>query len=382
MTGTRVLRVYHSAVVAEYRERDRLLRERHGYDVHLACPASWSEGGRRVAAVPDEHVPLHVLPTAGREHPILFWYRVAAMRRLIRTVRPAVIDLHEEPYSLAVAAALTAAAFERTRAPVCLYTAQNILKRYPLPVRLLERRALRRAAAIYPCSSEAAEVVRAKGFAGEVEVLPLGVTVRDRPARRFVAAPLRVGFVGRLEHYKGGHIALEAFARTPPDLEARLEIVGAGTERAALETRAQALGVAERVTFTGAIEQPATVERLLGFDVLLIPSLTTAAWKEQFGRIAVEALEAGTPIIASDSGSLREVLGDCGVLVPEGDVAAFSAALEALLRSPGRRGELSARGRTRARSTYSWERVAQSTHLMYAAALHTVNVRQDQRCDA
>lgn len=369
MTGPRVLRVYHSAVVPEYRERDRLLRERHGYDVHLACPAAWSEGGRRVTAVPDEHVPLHILPTAGREHPILFWYRVAAMRHLIRTVRPGIIDLHEEPYSLAVTAALTAATLERTRVPVCLYTAQNILKRYPLPVRLLERRALRRAAAIYPCSTEAADVARAKGFTGDVEVLPLGVTVRDRPERHFSATPLRVGFVGRLERYKGAHIALEAFALAARDLPATLEVVGAGTQLAALRARAAALGVAERVTFTGAIEQPAAVKRVLGFDALLIPSLTTPSWKEQFGRIAVEGLETGTPVIASDSGSLREVLGDCGVLVPEGDVSAFAAALEAVLRSPERRAEMSSRGRVRAKAAYSWESVADGFDRMYSALL-------------
>src|SRR5207253_9392469 len=144
--NTTVLRLFHSAVVPEYRERERLLRERHGWDVHVACPPSWPEGGSVVHAEPCDDVPLHVLPVHGRTHPILFWYAGGALRRLIRELRPALVDVHEEPYSLAAAGALRAAG----PLPVCVYTAQNIAKRYPLPFRLSERRVPRRAAAAYP----------------------------------------------------------------------------------------------------------------------------------------------------------------------------------------------------------------------------------------
>src|SRR5690349_5731376 len=98
----RILRVYHSGVVDEYRARDRLLRDVHGFDSQLMIPPSWVEGGSRVEPGPESDVPLHVVNVRGRGHPNLFWYSSRAFRRVLRTFRPAVVDFHEEPYSLAV----------------------------------------------------------------------------------------------------------------------------------------------------------------------------------------------------------------------------------------------------------------------------------------
>src|SRR5436305_11145091 len=103
MPPVRVVRLYHSAVVDEYRERERLLRQRHGYDVHLICPPRWREGGVDVVGEFDAGVPVHIVPTRGRAHPNLFWYSSSEVRRVLRTVKPAIVDVHEEPYSLAVA---------------------------------------------------------------------------------------------------------------------------------------------------------------------------------------------------------------------------------------------------------------------------------------
>ena len=369
MTGPRVLRVYHSAVVSEYRERDHLLRSRHGYDLHLVSPPAWHEGGSLVRAIDDAEVPLHIVPVRGRPHPILFWYATGPLRRVLRELRPDIVDLHEEPYSLAVAAALRVVREEVPNAPVCMYTAQNILKRYPPPFRQLERRAMRSAAAVYPCSAEAGEVMIAKGFAAAVTVLPLGVSLRSGPRTDFGQDGLRVGFLGRLETYKGGEIAVRAFAGAAADTDAVLEIVGAGSQRAALECCAQDLGVASRVVFTGAVSQEEALARIHSYDVVLVPSLSTPSWKEQFGRIPAQALEAGTPVIASDSGSLREVLGDCGELAEEGNVGDFARRLARLLRDPARRADLSMRGQQRAADRFSWETVSDGFDQMYREML-------------
>jgi glycosyltransferase involved in cell wall biosynthesis len=369
VNGTRVLRIYHSAVVAEYRAREHLLRSRHGYDVHLVSPARWPEGGSMVEAADDLDVPLHIVGTRGRRHPILFWYAHAALRRVLREVRPHIVDIHEEPYSLAAAAALSAVATEVPTARICIYTAQNILKRYPAPFRALESRALRLAAAAYPCSTEAGYVLRSKGFAGSVHVLPLGVSLRSTFPRAQNTGRLRVGFVGRLEAYKGGELAIRAFAEAAIGVDAVLEIVGAGPQRSELEEWAARLEVTSRVMFAGAVSQEEALRRIASYDVLLVPSVTTPSWKEQFGRVPAQALEAGTPVIASDSGSLRQVLGGCGVLVREGDIADLTEKLGALLRDPVRRQELSDRGRQHAVEAFSWEAVVDGCDSMYREAL-------------
>jgi glycosyltransferase involved in cell wall biosynthesis len=362
-----VLRLYHSAVVGEYRERERWLREKHGWDVHVVVPPAWPEGGSLVPADGGRGVPVHVVPVRGRRHPILFWYAGRPLRRLLRELRPALVDVHEEPYSLAAWFAVRAVDAAVPGTPVCVYTAQNIHKRYPLPFRAFERRVLDRAGAAYPCSSEAGGVLRRKGFVGPIHVIPLGVSPVDAEAAR--NGRLRVGFVGRLVAAKGAHVALEAFARAADGLGARFEVVGAGPQEPELRSLVARLGVADRVDFTGFVPQTEALARIAAFDLLVVPSLSTARWKEQFGRVAAQALAAGTPVLASASGSLAEVLGDAGVLAREGDVDDWSGKLRALLRDDSRRADLAVRGRERAAERFSWECVADRVDAMYREVL-------------
>lgn len=367
MSRPRVLRIYHSAVISEYRERERWLREKHGWDVHTVAPPAWSEGGSRVEVERDADGPLHVVPIRGRRHPILFRYDSRPLRRVLRQVCPELVDLHEEPYSLAAWRVLRAVAREAPAAAVCVYSAQNIHKRYPEPFRRLERRALARAAAAYPCSSEAGDVLRRKGFTGLIHVIPLGVTVGDAP--RSSNGRLRVGFVGRLVPVKGAHVALEAFARAASGLDASFELVGTGPAEPELRALASRLSIAPRVEFAGFVPQPVALERIAAFDVLVVPSIASPSWKEQFGRVAAQALASGTPVVASDSGALSEVLGGCGLLTREGDVHDLAEKLRALLVDPGLRAELAAQGRLRAEADLSWERVADRVDAMYREAL-------------
>lgn len=168
---------------------------------------------------------------------------------------------------------------------------------------------------------------------------------------------------------KGAGVAVRAFAAGADGLDAELELLGAGPQEAELRELCGQLGVAERVSFPGAVSQAEALERISSYDALLVPSLTTAGWKEQFGRVAAQALAAGTAVVASDSGSLPEVLGGCGELAREGDPEDFAAKLAALLRDPARRAQLGERGRRRAAEELSWERVADGFDRMYREVL-------------
>lgn len=365
MTGVRILRLYHSAVVQEYRERERQLHIRHGWDVHVVTPPAWPEGGAVVEATPGGDGHVHIVPTRGRTHPIFFRYEQSSLRDVIRRVRPQLVDLHEEPYSLAAWGALRAVEREAPGVPVCFYTAQNVHKRYPPPFRGRERRVLSRSAAAYPCSNDAADVIRRKGFRGSIHVIPLGV--RSTAPPRATNGHARVGFVGRLVPEKGVDLALHALARSGGD--ATFEIVGGGPEETQLRSLAAALGLGDRVLFTGAVSQERALERIAAFDVLVVPSRSSARRKEQFGRVAAQALAAGTPVLAADSGSLAEVLDGCGELFREGDAADLADRLKRLLADPERRRKLAAAGRRRAESDLSWEHVADRMDAMYREVL-------------
>ncbi|MGA2837915.1 MAG: glycosyltransferase [Acidimicrobiales bacterium] len=357
----RVLRVSHSGVVTAWRERERILR-RHGVDLTLVTAERWEEGGSMVAFNPcgDEFaVPVH---TVGR-HPNLFLFDPRPLWRLLGHERWDLVDMHEEPFGLAVAEVLVLMRLRGRRVPYLVCSAQNIDKRYPVPFRWLERWSLRNAAGAYTCNTEAGEILRRKGLRGDLELLPLGVDVaRFHPAdREPPAGRLRVGFVGRLIRHKGVDVLLRALA-----LDGRIEadIYGAGPESDALGILADELGVAGRVTFHGYVDEAVLPEVFPTFDVLAVPSVPVPGWLEQFGRVVVEGQASGVPSVASASGALPDVVGDGGLLVPPNDPGALCAALVRVLEEPGLWSRLRDAGSSSV-DRYSWSSVAAAQQRLY-----------------
>jgi glycosyltransferase involved in cell wall biosynthesis len=361
----RVVRIYHSGVVTAWRQRDREQRSL-GTELALITPVRWNEGGRDVrldrsvgAGGADDFVT--GVRTFGR-HPYRFVYDpVGLVRALLRTSRPDTLDIHEEPASLAALEVWVLATLTGRGAPFCLYDAQNIEKRYPPPFRWIERFLLRRAAAVHTCNDAAGHILRRKGYSGRICNLGLGVDVdRFTPAagdRR--SAGLHIGYVGRLEPHKGVAVLVDAVARLP---RAHLTIVGDGPERGALERSVNTLGIGDRVRITGFAPNDQLPEVYRGFDIVAVPSLETSTWIEQFGRVALEAMACGVPVVASDSGSLPEVVGDAGILVPPGDADALVKALESLDRADA---ELLGRAARERSLHWSWPSVAERQRELY-----------------
>jgi glycosyltransferase involved in cell wall biosynthesis len=93
-------------------------------------------------------------------------------------------------------------------------------------------------------------------------------------------------------------------------------------------------------------------------NILCAPSQTTPRWREQFGRMLIEAFACGVPVIGSDSGEIPHVVRDTGIIVGEKDEPGWGRALADLLEDGPRRQDLAARGVERARTEFAWPVVA------------------------
>lgn len=359
-----MLRVSHSAVVDAWRDRERELRAL-GFDVRTVSARAWDEGGRRVVLEPRPAEPVTGVRTWG-SHPALFVYAPVGLWRALRGDWD-VLDIHEEPYALATVEVLAMsrlrdALARRHRRPYVVYTAQNVAKRHPWPFRRFETAVLRGAAGLVACNTQAGRIARRRGLRGRLAVVPLGVDrsrFPDQPRAASAPDEVVVGYAGRLTAAKGVDTLVEAVAG---DRRLRLRIAGDGPERAALATLADVVGA--RVEFLGSLGTDELAAFYREVDVLAVPSRTTRTWVEQFGRVAVEAMSAGTPVVASDSGALPDVVGGAGLVVPEGDVSAWRKALRRVGTEPGLAERLRRSGFERAEGC-TWERVAQQYGALY-----------------
>jgi glycosyltransferase involved in cell wall biosynthesis len=287
--------------------------------------------------------------------------------RQIRRACPQLVHIDEEPYNLATAHALWLA--KRAGAKSLFFSWQNLLRRYPLPFRLLERYVLGNVDHAIVGNQESRQVWHAKGYRGPVDVIPqFGVDPElFRPGRRTAGRGFIVGYAGRLVEEKGVDLLLEALA----GLEGtwRAYILGAGPALESLQAQVRRAGFSHRVSFDAQIpssQMPAYYQQL---DALVIPSRTRPNWKEQFGRVIVEAMACGVPVIGSDSGEIPHVIGDAGLIFPEGQADVLRAHLARLLGDPNLRTELSQRGRERVLDRFTQAQVAAQTYRVYRSMI-------------
>lgn len=334
-------------------------------DVRLTVvtPPSWREG-RTEIPLERRHTDgyeLVVSPIAfnGRYH--LHFY--PGLGRILRAVRPDIVHVDEEPYNLATFLALRAARGVAARR--LFFSWQNINRRLPPPFSLLERANYRAADGAIAGVGDAATVLREKGFTGPIWVIPqFGVdpeVFQPGPAR--ASDVFTVGFIGRLVPEKGLDLLVRACA--PLAAPWRLLIVGEGDERGRIQALAQSLGVADRVDFVGGMSSAQIPDFLHRLDALVLPSRTMPNWREQFGRALVEAMACEVAVVGSSSGEIPRVIGDAGLVVPEENVAALTAALRALQQDPERRLSLGRNGRARVLSTFTQRGVAEQTVRVY-----------------
>ena len=307
------------------------------------------------------------------------WYLLHykdTLNRLLRELQPDIIDLWEEPWSLLCAQTIRAARKFCPKARLLVETEQNIYKRLPPPFQHFQDYSLKYAEFCVARNEEAVAVLRRKGYHGPARVVgnavdcdlfvPMGAKAR-RAKRAALAwgdsSAFLVGYVGRLVPEKGLADAMNALAKLPET--AKLVFVGDGPMRQELEALAASLNLTERVIFAGPKPLTELPEIMNVLDVLILPSHTTARWKEQFGRVLIEAGACGVAVVGSDSGAIPEVVSEAGLVFPEADVAAFAERLSRLQSDPALRERCGASGLEQARNRYSWRQVAAQMRDIY-----------------
>jgi glycosyltransferase involved in cell wall biosynthesis len=361
----RVLMISKACLVGAYQRKLEEIARFSDVELMVAVPPSWRDGSRNIW--------VERMHTAGYKlvvEPIVFngsfhLYFYPRLGRRMQSFCPDIVHVDEEPYNFATFHALRLA--QAVGASVLWFTWQNLNRRYPFPFRLIERYALRHTDYAIAGSAGAATTWREKGYDGLLRVIPqFGVDpalFAQRSARQDSASGFRIGFVGRLVPEKGADVLLRAVAGMRGSCQ--LSVVGLGPEQDRLEALVRRLGLDERVSFDGHLPSTRLPAFYRELDVLVLPSLSRPNWVEQFGRVLIEAMACGVPVVGSDCGEIPAVVGDAGLLFPEGDVEALQGHLLRLMRDLDLWAGLARRGRERVLSRFTQAQVAAETVEVY-----------------
>lgn len=333
-------------------------------DLTVVVPPSWRDerGVTRLERVDVDGYRLDVQPLLfnGAFHTHFY----PRLQQVMRRVKPDIVHIDEEPYNLATYHANVIA--RRTGAKTLWFSWQNLARRYPPPFSWIERYNLSYTDHALVGSQTAAQVWRAKGYRGDLDVIPqFGVDpgVFYAPDRPSLDDFVHIVYVGRLVPEKGCDLLVDALARVRGPW--RATFLGSGPESAALQAQAMSSGLRDRVTFRPWLPSAKMPDFYRDADILVLPSRTQTNWTEQFGRVLIEAMASEVAVVGSHVGEIPNVIGEAGLIFPEGDRDALAAALTRLIAKPGLRRDLGRRGRRRVLETFTQSRIAAATLDVY-----------------
>lgn len=352
----KLLMISKAQVVGSYEPRLRALASL-GIDLTVVVPPRW---GTQALEIRDpQQYKLLVLRCwlSGHNH---FHFYGASVGRLDYDL----IYIDEEPWSLVTQQWLRRCV--RQKKPTVLFTWQNIFKNYPPPFGYFERYSLAKADAVIAGNIEAEQILRTKGFKRRIEVIPQFGTDPDF-FRRLPHSNKRdelgisndtfvIGYVGRMLKEKGIADLIQSLKALSQ--KCSLLLIGSGPFLDESRRIAAEAGVVDRVRWISQVPSLQIPEYMNLLDVLVLPSHTASNWKEQFGRVLIEAMACEVPVVGSSSGEIPNVIGNPDVIFPEGNVAHLTRILHGLHDNPALRTMLGREGRNRVLQQFTHRHIA------------------------
>jgi glycosyltransferase involved in cell wall biosynthesis len=361
----RILYIGHTYIVAENQKKLHALAEQPGVTLALITPHVWREPvlGKNLPHIP-ANAPFSMRAIRAVWPGAEQYYWCLSLDLGLRHFQPDVLCVEQGAGSFVYAQSLIARNLFAPRAKAAFFTWWNLPYRARWPLREVERFNLSQSQGGVAGNNDAAAILRDHGFTGPLTVLPqLGVDPTEYCRKD--ASELRrelgldrftVGYTGRFVEEKGIRVLLEALAGAEFDFQ--LLMLGRGPLEDEIRAFAAGCGWGNCLKIISGVGHSDIARYQNCMDVMVVPSLTRPFWKEQFGHVIIEAMACEVPVIGSDSAEVPFVIGEAGLVTPEGDAAALRAALSRLAASPEERRRLGQAGRQRVLNKYTHHEIA------------------------
>ena len=364
----KVLFTLHAAVLAANQKYISHLAAEPDLQVTLLIPPCWDESTSMVEA----HIPATDSPYIVRIDQVKkafrgLSFRYKNIRATLKEEKPDVIFLYEEPYSYVAWQVLYWKQKICPQAKLIFYTWQNLDCKYSLLHKLAEKYVFKHSDLGVAGSLDVENVLRLHGYNKQIRRIPLALDPTDFALvdgstlrKELQLHNFTLGYIGRLAKEKGLEDLFQALALLS-DRPWQLLMIGSGPDESALRSLANRLCIADKITWIPYVKNTEMYRYYPAMDAFILPSRTTVDWKEQFGRVLIEAMICRTPVIGSSSGEIPLVIGDAGLVFPEQDAQSLANCIVKLMDNPDMRQNFSELGRTRVLEHFTWERIAQQT---------------------
>ncbi len=355
-------------------------------EVTIVVPRRWRPGGvqnKIIEPVARQEGNFRVVPVANfsenNQGLLCFGWDLVT---LLREFRPDIIQVEQGSKAIAYSQFITLNRLLGLKAKNLFFTWWNLPYDLKFPVSLLERYNLGHTDGIVVGNQDGADILRDRGYEGPMRVMPqLGVDeqlFRPQPQPELAASlgidpgEFVVGYVGRFVPEKGLGTLIQALAGLR-DRPWKLLLLGRGPLKETLAASAEAAGIGDRIRWVESVPHDDVPRYINLMSTLVLPSettyqfktLTAAGWKEQFGHVLIEAMACQVPVIGSDSGEIPHVIGDRGLIFPEGDEAALGQCLAKLMDSREYAQSLGQQGYQRCLTHYTNRALAQELLAFY-----------------
>ncbi|WP_138499680.1 hormogonium polysaccharide biosynthesis glycosyltransferase HpsO [Nostoc sp. PA-18-2419] len=355
-------------------------------EVTVVVPKRWNPGGVQNKIIETEYRDegsFKIVPVSNfsQNHQGLLTFGTDLIS-LLKQFQPQIIQVEQGSRGLAYTQMITLNKLLGFKAKNVFFTWWNLPYELKLPVALLEKYNLNHSHGIISGNQDGAEVLRQRGYQGVIKVMPqLGVDERlfTPKAQPELATSLGikkeefiVGFVGRFVPEKGLLTLLKALVSLK-NQPWKLLLLGRGELQAELTKIAIENNIKERLILVESVPHNQVTNYINLMSTLVLPSettykfktLTSVGWKEQFGHVLIEAMACQVPVIGSDSGEIPYVIGDAGLIFPEGDSQALANCLLQLMEKPDFARTLGERGYHKAMIKYTNKALAKQQFNFY-----------------
>ncbi len=365
----------HTYIVDLNCEKLRALsRLKSDIEVTVVVPKKWRPGGVQNKIIETEYRDegnFRIVPVSNfsQNHQGLLTFG-GDLVTLLREFRPNIIHVEQGSRGLAYAEMITLNALLGLKAKNIFFTWWNLPYNLKFPISILENYNLDNSHGIISGNQDGAEILRDRGYEGPIKVMPqLGVdetlfTPKNQPelAKKVGLEPddFVIGFVGRFVPEKGIMTLLDALVKIK-DKSWKFLLLGRGELKDEILHKAAEKGIKDRIILVESVPHDEVADYINLMSTLILPSettykfktLTSVGWKEQFGHVIIEAMACKVPVIGSDSGEIPHVIGDAGLIFPEGNAEELANRLEQLIDNQDLTENLAQMGYAKAMAQYT-----------------------------